>query len=197
MIRARVRSRALQPAALETSGSPRHSLAVAAAIAVVVGLAPASVDRAHATWTPQAYDRGARRDADFVRIEVYPAPVRRVVERFRPGSTVLASFDETRKIAALAPVQSVEESELRELERAAPATSGEFVAWAGWGGGSDDIRIPRDIDYVVVPAGDASFEGVIDYATECGWLDRSRGGLRIFERRGDRCAPAQVDEPQP
>lgn len=167
----------------------RHLLATVSVVAIAVGLAPATVERARASWEPQAYDRSARRDGDFARIEVYPAPVRRVVQSFEPGSTVLASLSENRRIASLVPVRSIEESVLRELADASPSSADAYATWAGLRRGSSSARLPtRAYDYVVVPRDDPAFSGLAAFhGGFCGWDDRSVGNLRIYGRRGDRC----------
>jgi hypothetical protein len=183
-VRLRRRVRELDRGDTDASTPLARRLAACIVVAVTVGLAPATIDRARATWEPQAFDRSARDDRDFTRIEVYPARVRRVLASLDPSSTILASFAETRKVAALAPVQSVEESRLRE-EPLDPT-----------GGGSGGAALMEGVDYVIAAADDDQFRLVFRYVEDCGWADRSAGTLRIYERIADGCRrPAQVDEP--
>src|SRR5690606_22257346 len=151
-------------------------LATTFVIAIVVGLAPATIDRASAAWQPQAYDRSARHDAEFVRIEVYPARVRQVVARLEPGSIVLADVANVRRVASLAPVYVVGESISRELEDepvTSPAQARKLL---------DEPRegtpAPR---YLVVDRSDEAWAAFVDAALTCGWIDRSAGGLWILE----------------
>ncbi len=183
-VRLRRRVRELDRGDTDASTPLARRLAACIVVAVTVGLAPATIDRARATWEPQAFDRSARDDRDFTRIEVYPARVRRVLASLDPSSTILASFAETRKVAALAPVQSVEESRLRE-EPLDPT-----------GGESGRSALMEGVDYVIAAADDDQFRLVFRYVEDCGWADRSAGTLRIYERIADGCRrPAQVDEP--
>jgi hypothetical protein len=188
-VRFRVPARELWPSLASPDRSLRHLLASAAIVAVAVGLAPATVDRAGATWQPQAYDRAARNDSDFVRIEVYPAPVRRALDRFETGSIVLASFAETRKVASLQPVQSVEESLLREIDADPPADRAAARSWL-----TRSFAPFQTADYLVAARSDEAFAPIVQAALACGWKDRSAGGLWILERDGDRCAAPQVDQ---
>lgn len=179
-IRLRVQQGALELSPAVPPGAPRsvrHVLAAAAVIAVAVGLAPATVDRAAATWQPQAYDRAARRDSDFVRIEVYPARVRRALDRIEPGSIVLASFDEARKVASLEAVQSVEESLLRDIDAHPPADAAAATRWI-----TRSYAPGRRADYLVAGRSDEAFAPIVEAALTCGWRDRSAGGLWILER---------------
>jgi hypothetical protein len=48
---------------------------------------------------------------------------------------------------------------------------------------------------VVARRDDPAFAGVVDYALECDWIDRSAGGLWILERDGRGCSASKVDEP--
>jgi hypothetical protein len=103
--------------------SRRHRLAALAVVAIVVGLVPATLDRVRSSWQGNAFDRTSRSDGTYTRIDVYPASARRAAERIEPGSIVFAGFNDIRRIASLTPVQSVEESELRELMEDPPDRS--------------------------------------------------------------------------
>jgi hypothetical protein len=157
----------------------RHTFAAACLGAVAIGLAPATAERVDAAFERQAYARSARDDATFVRVEVYPARARRVVSSLDPGAVVLASFAETRKVASLAPVQSVEESLLRQLEADPPDPAEARALLAS--------NAPVRVDAVVASRADREFDEIVAAAIACGWTDRSAGDLRVHVRRGDRC----------
>lgn len=152
--------------ASSTAAQPdrRHQLALLATVAITIGLAPASISRASATWQPQAFDRKARNDQSFTRIEIYPARTRRAIRNIRPDSTVLASFTEIRKIASLTAVKGVEESQLRAIENADPAL------------------VTRGVDYVVARVDDAEFSQIVSYVRQCDWREQHVGNIQIFVR---------------
>ncbi len=153
----------------------RHQLAALAVVAIVVGLAPASLDRARATWQPDAYRRAARTDSTYTRIDVYPASSRATIGRIELGSTVFAGFNDIRRIASLVPVQSVEESLLREL-KATPPTPADAPAKLA------EIVDEWDVDVVAASRFDTAFAPLLDAAAAdpARYEDRSAGSLRIF-----------------
>lgn len=185
-IRLRVRERGVQPArdgAGDQSEVRTHRIAAALVIAVVVGLAPASAARAAKTWQPEAYVRAQRSDATYSRIEVYPPAARRAASQLPAGAVVLAGFNDARRIASLAPVQSVEESILRELvddpptRSSAPGVLNELIAeWHP--------------DYVAANRYDRSFAPLLDAAAAdpCRFELVAGGYLRIYRVTGDACS---------
>ncbi len=156
----------------------RHVLAALAVVATVAGLAPASIDRARATWQPDAYEHAARTDREFTRIDVYPAASRRAVQAIEPGAVVLAGFNDVRRIASLSPVQSVEESVLRELM--GPPLSARAASTR-----LDELIEEWDVDVVAGSRFDDSFQPLLDAAAAdpARFEDRSAGTLRIYDVR--------------
>lgn len=156
----------------------RERLAAIAAASIALGLAPATVDRARAAWEPQAWDRSARTDDRFVRVEVYPAPARAAASALPEGATVLAAFNDARRIASLAPVQSVEESVLRQL-MADPPTAAEAPIVL------EQLVREWDVDVVAGSRSDEGFRPLLDAAAAepSRYVDRSRGSLRLFHVR--------------
>jgi hypothetical protein len=179
-VRIKQRLRALDVPTTPKPRRRRHLLSTLAVVAIVVGLAPATIDRARATWQRDAYSRSSRTDATYTRIDVYPASSRRAIEAIEPGSVVFAGFNDIRRIASLVPVQSVEESVLRTLMETpprptdAPARLAEFV---------DEY----DVDVVAGSTFDHDFAPLLDAAAADPehFTDRSAGSLRIFDVRGD------------
>lgn len=158
--------------------APRLAVHLVAAIAL--GLAPATVERLRVAWEPQAWDRAARFDDSFARVEVYPAPARAAASRLPAGATVLAAFNDARRIASLAPVQSVEESILREL-MADPPTPAEAPLVL------DRLVGEWNVDVVAGSRSDKSFRPLLDAAAAdpSRYVDRSRGSLRVYHVRRD------------
>lgn len=158
------------------------SVATAFVIAIVVGLAPATIDRVSNVYEAQAYDRSARNDRDFERIEVYPPPVRREVFRFEPGSIVFADLVNNRRIASLVPVFVVGESIFRRLEDEPVETVADAAEML-----EEAQPELEPADYLVVSRDDESMEPFVKAAEQCDWTDRSAGGVRIFARGDARC----------
>ncbi|MCW2925718.1 MAG: hypothetical protein JWM98_3122 [Thermoleophilia bacterium] len=123
-IRVRTRDRTLETDVVELPAPrgrlSRFALATLVVVAAAVGLAPATIDRAGATWQPEAYRASLRHDADVTKLEIYAPDVRARLTSIKPGSVVLAAFDDTRKIDSLAPVYSIEESDLRDISAHPP-----------------------------------------------------------------------------
>lgn len=177
-IRVRHQIRAFAEPKAITPRRRRHVLAAAAVVSIVVGLAPATIERARATWQPDAYEHVARADRTFTRIDVYPATSRRAVQAIEPGSVVLAGFNDVRRIASLAPVQSVEESVLREL-MGAPLSAPDASARL------DELVDDWDVDVIAGSRFDDSFQPLLDAAAAdpSRFEDRSAGTLRIYDVR--------------
>lgn len=177
-IRFRHQIRALSEPTAAKPRRRRHLLASLAVVAIVAGLTPVSLDRARATWQPDAYERAARTDRKFTRIDVYPAASRRAVQAIEPGSVVLAGFNDVRRVASLAPVQSVEESVLRELMASPPTTSAAPARLV-------ELVEAWDVDIVVGSRFDAAFQPLLDAAAAdpSRFEDRSAGTLRIYDVR--------------
>jgi hypothetical protein len=154
----------------------RHLLAVTVVVAIVVGLAPATLDRVRSTWQPDAFRRTARTDSTYTKIDVYPAPSRRAIEAIEQGDTVLAGFNDVRRIASLVPVHSVEESVLREL-MADPPSPAEAPARL------DELVEEWDVDVVAGNRFDTAFQPLLDAAAAdpTRFEDRSAGTLRVFD----------------
>lgn len=156
----------------------RHVLSALAVVAIVVGLTPASVDRARETWQPDAYRHSARTDATYTRIDVYPAASRRAAAAIEPGSVVFAGFNDIRRIASLVPVQSVEESVLRQVMES-PASAVDAPERLA------EVVDEWNVDVVAGSRYDRSFQPLLDAAAAdpAHFSDRSAGTLRIFDVR--------------
>jgi hypothetical protein len=180
-IRLRVRDTAYDRAVHADDGAPAR-FAIVLAAAIVLGLTPASIQRLHDTsWHPEAYSPAKREDATFTRIVVYPPRARRAISRIKQGSVVLAAFNDTRRIDALAPVYSIEESRLRELTDSPPKA------------GADARRTLEQLvsewhaDYVAASSFDPTFRTMLDAAAADPKHYESVGGgtLRMFRVRHD------------
>jgi hypothetical protein len=180
-LRARDRTMARSGEAAELT-LPTITLATAFVIAILVGLLPGSIDRVRGNWHPQAYDRGARHNLSFDRVEVYPARVRSRVLTFKPGSIVFADLNNNRRVASLVPVFIVGESIIRKLE-AEPVSSVDQA--------TDLLNEPLEgfspSDYLVLDRSNTLFEPFVQAARSCGWTDRSTSATIIFERGDARC----------
>jgi len=174
-IRLRVRDRRLEPTRAHAPRRRRHAIAAVLVAAIAVGLAPASVDRARATWQPDAFRREARTDRTYTRIDVYPAASRAAIARFEPGWVVLGGFNDVRRIASLAPVQSIEESVLRTIMEEPPSAE-EAPARL------DELVDEWDVDVVAGSRYDSAFQPLLDAAAAQPdrFDDRSAGTLRIY-----------------
>lgn len=175
-VRLRHRIRAFDEPAKPAPRRRRHVLSALAVVAIAAGLAPASIDRTRATWQPDAYEHAARTDPTFTRIDVYPAASRRAVTAIDPGSVVLAGFNDVRRIASLVPVQSVEESVLRELMEEPPAPD-EAPARL------EELVEEWDVDVVAGSRSDIAFQPLLDAAAAdpAHFRDRSSATLRVFD----------------
>jgi hypothetical protein len=194
-VRLRRRIRELDRGDGDTGTPLGRTLAACMTVAICIGLAPATIDRARATWEPQAFDRAARDDRDFTRIEVYPATARRAVSRLEPDTVVLAAFNDVRRIASLVPVRVIDESALRTLVEDPPASAADAELWLR---NVDSTSQAPTVGYVIASRDDESFRAILDLAASdpCTWADRSAGTLRIYERVADGCRRSpQVDEP--
>ncbi|MCW2926435.1 MAG: hypothetical protein JWM86_403, partial [Thermoleophilia bacterium] len=155
---------------------PRHAFAALLVGAIAVGLAPASAERLEKTWQPEAYVRAQRNDSTFTRIEVYPPKARQVIADFPDGSVVLAAFNDTRRIASLAPVYSIEESVLRQVVSDPPAPGAEAARRL------DELVREWDASYVAANAFDKPFRPMLEAAA----ADPARyeliasGNLRVY-----------------
>ena len=182
VIRMRVRMRNVEPAldVAKARGDQVRRLAALAMVAVSVGLAPATIERAVHTWQPQAYDRSTRSDARFERIEVYPAGARAAIATIEPRSIVLAGINDTRRIASLAPVRSVEESALRKIVDVPPTTANAASVL-------DALIDAWKPDYLAASSFDRSFKPLLDAAAAdpCRFESIASGPLRIYRLRGD------------
>jgi hypothetical protein len=156
-------------------------LATFAIVAIVVGLAPASIERLRDVWEPQAYWHAARNDHRYARIEVYPASARDAIATLPDGAIVLGGFNDIRRIASLAPVQSVEESELREIVATPPAAGLPAARTL------ESLVDEWDVDYVAASRFDKSFAPLLDAAQHDPrhYQRIEAGPLRMFRVRRD------------
>ncbi len=178
MIRLRFRIRTLDVPTVAKPRRRRHVLSALVAVAIVVGLAPATLDRARDTWQPDAYRRAARTDGTYTRIDVYPASSRRAIEAIEPESVVLGGFNDIRRIASLVPVQSVEESVLRDIMATPPTPADAATQLA-------ELVDEWNVDVVAGSRFDTSFQPLLDAAAADPehFEDRSSGTLRVFDVR--------------
>jgi hypothetical protein len=174
----RLRSRVHKIGAAEDQPLERPTtlLAAMAMAAITIGLAPASVDRLHAAWQPQAYRASARDDHRFERIEVYPASTRGALEELEVGDVVLGGFNDVRRIASIVPVQSVEESELRAIVADPPAEGAPAKQRL------DELVDEWHVDYVAASRYDRSFATMLDAAERdpARYEPIDAGPLRMF-----------------
>jgi hypothetical protein len=180
-IRLRARDTAFERETRTGDGAAAR-LAIVLAAAIVLGLTPASIRRLHDTsWHPEAYSPAKRQDSTFTRIEVYPAGARRAISGFEPGSVVLAAFNDTRRIASLAPVYSIEESRLRELTASPPKAGADARRTL------DQLVAEWHVDYVAASSFDPTFRTMLDAAAaDPAKYQRIRAGsLRVFRVRHD------------
>lgn len=156
----------------------RYLVATLVMVAVAAGLAPTSIARLQEAWQPQAYRQSARDDRRYERIEVYPASARAALLDLEPGSVVLAGFNDIRRIASLAPVQSVEESVLRELVAEPPAPGAASSRL-------DELVDEWQVGYVVANRFDRSFAPLLDAAERAPdrYVPIEAGPLRMFRVR--------------
>jgi len=137
----------------------RHLFATLVLVAVVVGLAPVTVDRLHANYQPEAYVRAQRNDRTVSRIEVYPPASRAVIDTIPDRAVVLAALNDTRRVASLAPVYSVEESVLRRIVADPPSEADASERLA-------ELVKEWHATYLVASSGDKGFRTMLQAAEQ-------------------------------